>query len=160
MDYRIAIYWARGPLSFLEQLSMTSFLRQGFDVELYSYADVPNVPPGVTLCDAADIQPEGLPTDHFRWQLLSTLESRIWIRQISLRKIRLLFAMDICWAGQMNIRSAKMSLRFREIAQRFSRCAIALRINPGPRHFKQPARFVTRGPKKCFTRIHSKRANV
>ncbi len=79
MNYRIAMFWARGPLSYLEQLSMTSFVRLGFEVELYSYGDVGNTPAGVTLCDAADIQPRGSTPGEFRWKLLSTLENRIWV---------------------------------------------------------------------------------
>ena len=79
MDYKIAMFWARGPLSFLEQLSMTSFVRLGYAVELYSYDDLPNVPPGVTLCRATDIQSEDVSVEQFRWQLLSKLETRIWV---------------------------------------------------------------------------------
>jgi hypothetical protein len=79
MNYRIAMFWTREPLSFLEQLSMTSFVRLGYSVELYSYFDVQKLPTGVTLCDASEIQPQDASVGQFRWQLLSKLENRIWV---------------------------------------------------------------------------------
>ena len=53
--------WVEGPLSFLEQLCIVSFLDAGQHVRLYVYNDVPNVPKGVEVCDARDI----LPTEEF-----------------------------------------------------------------------------------------------
>ncbi|MGI9389334.1 MAG: glycosyltransferase family 2 protein, partial [Boseongicola sp.] len=79
MDYRIAMFWARGQLSFLELLSMMSFVRLGYTVELYTYDNVSNSPPGVTLCSANDIQQAETSADRFAWQLLAKLENRIWV---------------------------------------------------------------------------------
>ncbi len=74
------MFWARGPLSFLEQLSMTSFVRRDYTVELYSYDEPPNLPAGVASCRADEIQPENAAVEQFRWQLLSVLENRIWVQ--------------------------------------------------------------------------------
>ena len=48
--------WHGGALSVFEELSLTSFVRCGHEVELYSYDDV-SVPHGVRLCDASEIMP-------------------------------------------------------------------------------------------------------
>ena len=60
-EFKIGMLWVEGPLSFLEQLCIVSFLDAGQNVRLYVYNDVPNVPKGVEVCDARDI----LPTEEF-----------------------------------------------------------------------------------------------
>ena len=83
--------WMEGPLSFLEQLCIVSFLDHGHRVVLYHYGAVENVPPGVELADAADILPrEGdglvhsrtgspaLHSDRFRYLLLRAEPGVIW----------------------------------------------------------------------------------
>ncbi|MEM7132765.1 MAG: hypothetical protein AAF702_41060 [Chloroflexota bacterium] len=72
--------WIGNPLSKLEQLSMRSFLANGHEYHLYTYADVANVPNGVKLKDANEIIPEQEIfvafeghvsfSDWFRWELL------------------------------------------------------------------------------------------
>lgn len=86
----VATLWIGAGLSWLEQLCLTSFLHNGHEVRLYSYAPVANVPPGVTLCDAADILPAtdflrhertGSPAIHadlFRLHLMNKTDC-IWI---------------------------------------------------------------------------------
>jgi len=49
--------WIGRPLSLLEQLSITSFLQNGYEYHLYCYDEVANVPRGTVLCDAAEILP-------------------------------------------------------------------------------------------------------
>jgi hypothetical protein len=48
-DYEIAMLWVEGPLSYVEQLCIRSFLDAGHEVTLYHYGAVSNVPDGVTL---------------------------------------------------------------------------------------------------------------
>lgn len=50
--------WVGGPLSTLERLSISSFLRHGHPVRLFAYGDIPNLPAGATLEDAENIVPE------------------------------------------------------------------------------------------------------
>lgn len=52
----IVTFW-HGPLSWLERLCLTSFLRQGHAVHLYAYDQPAPLPPGVEWRDAADILP-------------------------------------------------------------------------------------------------------
>jgi hypothetical protein len=49
--------WIGRPLSAIERLSITSFLRHGHEYHLYRYDDLAHVPPGVVLKDAAEILP-------------------------------------------------------------------------------------------------------
>ena len=53
----IKTLWHGTPLSIFEELSLLSFVRQGHEVELYSYEDVA-VPDGVRLVDANSIMRE------------------------------------------------------------------------------------------------------
>lgn len=52
------LFWAYGKLSKLEQLSVISFLKQGYEVNLWTYGDMPNAPSGVLVKDAREILPE------------------------------------------------------------------------------------------------------
>jgi hypothetical protein len=49
--------WIGRPLSVLERLSMTSFLRHGHEYHLYCYDDVRDVPAGVVIRDGNEILP-------------------------------------------------------------------------------------------------------
>ncbi len=49
--------WIGRPLSLLEQLSITSFLRHGHDYHLFCYEKIASVPAGVIIRDAAEILP-------------------------------------------------------------------------------------------------------
>lgn len=53
----IQMFWHGAPLSRVERLSMTSFLRNGHDVHLYVYDEPWGVPAGVRLMSAADVLP-------------------------------------------------------------------------------------------------------
>jgi hypothetical protein len=77
----IVSFW-HGPLSWLERLSITSFLRHGHSVAIYAYEPLSGLPAGAQLRDAAEILPrdqltfykgEGTPgvfSDRFRLCLL------------------------------------------------------------------------------------------
>ena len=89
-EYQVAALWIGGPLSFLEQLCLISYVHAGHHVRLYTYENVPNVPPGVEVADANEIMPmtntivhknSGSPApqaDAFRYQMLAKLDRTIW----------------------------------------------------------------------------------
>lgn len=49
--------WIGTPLSAIEQLCLRSFVNHGYEVHLYTYGEVANVPPGVRLLPAETILP-------------------------------------------------------------------------------------------------------
>ncbi|CAD0183324.1 hypothetical protein RUESEDTHA_00188 [Ruegeria sp. THAF57] len=51
----VATLWVGRPLSWIEQLSLTSFLAVGHSVKLYTYSAISGVPDGVEVADASDI---------------------------------------------------------------------------------------------------------
>lgn len=53
----ICMFWLGPTISFIEQLSMLSFLRAGHPVHLYAYGDIRNVPEGVVVQDANAVAP-------------------------------------------------------------------------------------------------------
>lgn len=52
------LFWARGPLSQLEQLCLASFVQQGYTPLLWTYGGLDNAPAGVEVRDAREILPE------------------------------------------------------------------------------------------------------
>lgn len=89
-EYQIAALWIGGPLSFLEQLCLVSFVHAGHHIRLYTYENVPNVPSGVEIADANEILPQkgflkhertgspALHSDLFRYHMLNKLDRTIW----------------------------------------------------------------------------------
>ena len=89
-EYQIGMLWVDGPLSFLEQLCIKSFLDVGQAVRLYTYGNVTNVPDGVERRDAREILPDsdfithertGSPapqSDKFRYRMLAQEPDLIW----------------------------------------------------------------------------------
>jgi len=89
-EYQVGMLWVEGPLSFLEQLCMVSFLDAGQHLRLYTYNDVSNVPDGIEVCDARDVLPtEEFVThtrtgsvaphaDKFRYRMLAKEPDLIW----------------------------------------------------------------------------------
>jgi hypothetical protein len=55
----VQMLWIDGPLSTLERLAIASFLANSHAVHLYTYGEVPNVPPGALMLDANDVLPDG-----------------------------------------------------------------------------------------------------
>lgn len=84
----IASFW-HGPISWLERLSITSFIAQGHPFHLYSYEDIEGLPEGAELKDANDVLPReklffykghgtpGVFSDWFRMMLMRQ-ERGIW----------------------------------------------------------------------------------
>lgn len=89
-EYQIGALWMEGPLSFLEQVCLKSFLDAGQHVKLYQYGEVQNVPEGVEITDANEILPRtgflknertgspALHSDLFRYELLNKCDRTIW----------------------------------------------------------------------------------
>lgn len=89
-EYQVAALWIGGPLSYLEQLCLKSFVDAGQHICLYRYEDVTNVPAGVEQADAAEILPltgflrhertgsPALHSDLFRYHLLAKRDRTIW----------------------------------------------------------------------------------
>lgn len=89
-EYAIGALWIAGPLSYLEQLCLKSFLDNGHAVRLYHYGPVENVPDGIELADANAILsgehylthgPTGsfaLHSDLFRYKMLEKTDKMIW----------------------------------------------------------------------------------
>ncbi|MDP2154040.1 MAG: glycosyltransferase [Methylotenera sp.] len=78
------LFWAYGKLTKLEQLSIVSFVKQGYEVNLWTYGDMPNAPKGVLVKDAREILDESEVflnqrgsyagfSDLFRYAVLSSL---------------------------------------------------------------------------------------
>lgn len=76
------MFWHGGSLSPLERLAITSFVTQGFDLTVWTYGDIPNLPNGARLADASIILPASALflnqrgsyasfSDWFRYSLLS-----------------------------------------------------------------------------------------
>ncbi|MDA5558632.1 hypothetical protein [Shimia sp. MMG029] len=86
----IAALWMEGPLSYLEQLCLKSFVDAGHRVVLYHYGPLQNVPDGIELADASPILPRtdflthqrtgspALHSDLFRYKMLAQSENTIW----------------------------------------------------------------------------------
>lgn len=52
---RVHLLWVNGSLSKLEKLSLESFVQSGFDVNLWTYAELGPIPEGVTVRSANDV---------------------------------------------------------------------------------------------------------
>lgn len=90
LEYQIGALWVHGPLSYLEQLCLTSFRDAGHHVVLYTYNDVSRIPEGIEERDANEILPEtsfithersGSPAPHsdrFRYRMLQQVDKIIW----------------------------------------------------------------------------------
>ena len=88
--YHIAMLWVEGPLSYVEQLCVQSFLDAGHDVTLYHYGPVDRVPEGAAVVHGDTILKRdnfiqhsrtsslALFSDVFRYHLLTKSEKTIW----------------------------------------------------------------------------------
>lgn len=56
-DILVHMLWVEGELSKLERLCCASFVMNGYQVKLWTYGAMRNVPAGVELCDARQILP-------------------------------------------------------------------------------------------------------
>jgi hypothetical protein len=51
----IGTLWIGGPLSFLEQMCLLSFVAQGHKVTLFHYGEIAHVPQDIEVIDAREI---------------------------------------------------------------------------------------------------------
>lgn len=89
-NLHIAMLWVEGPLSYVEQLCIQSFLDAGHEVTLYHYGPVDRVPEGASLVHGREILDKdsfithgrtgsmALFSDVFRYHMLSKLDRTIW----------------------------------------------------------------------------------
>ena len=87
-----ATFWAKGRLSAYEAACLASYTRHGYDVTLYSYGEVTNLPPQITRRPAGEIVDEAFSkgfrikgvsslshfSDLFRYTLFQK-SSQIWV---------------------------------------------------------------------------------
>ena len=83
LNNTIQTLWVGSTLSKLEQLSLSSFVKNGHDTHLYAYYDIDNVPEGVEVKDGREILPEDMIfkyrdhnsfsgfSNYFRYKLIS-----------------------------------------------------------------------------------------
>jgi hypothetical protein len=53
----VCTFWLGRRLRFVDRICLASMIKVGFDVSLYAYGSVDDVPPGVKICDAAAVLP-------------------------------------------------------------------------------------------------------
>ena len=87
----VGTLWIGGPLSWMEQLCLKSFVDKGQKITLFSYEDIPNVPEGVIRRDGREIidtddfikyeqkNSFALFADWFRLHMIHQCPSMIWI---------------------------------------------------------------------------------
>lgn len=87
----VGTLWIGGPLSWMEQLCLKSFVDKGQKITLFSYEDIPNVPDGVIRRDGRDIidtddfikyeqkNSFALFADWFRLHMIHQCPGMIWI---------------------------------------------------------------------------------
>lgn len=52
---KIAMLWISGPLRNIEKLCIASWIGNGHEVDVYSYGEIPDLPPGATPRDAGEV---------------------------------------------------------------------------------------------------------
>lgn len=87
---RIQTLWIGPRLSAMEQLALTSFVRQGHEVELYTYGEIANVPQGVVVRDGNAILPASM--------IFQYREHRSYSGFSNYFRYRLLLERGGCWA--------------------------------------------------------------
>ena len=87
----VGTLWIGGPLSWMEQLCLKSFVDKGQKITLFSYEDIPNVPDGVIRRDGREIidtedfikyerkDSFALFADWFRLHMIRLCPGMIWI---------------------------------------------------------------------------------
>ena len=55
---QVHMFWAYGDLTVLERLAAVSFVANGFDLKLYTYGSINNLPSGIKQYDAREVIPE------------------------------------------------------------------------------------------------------
>ncbi len=87
----VGTLWIGGPLSWMEQVCLKSFVDQGQKITLFSYEDIPNVPAGVVRRDGREIidtddfikyehkNSFALFADLFRLHMIKACPGMIWV---------------------------------------------------------------------------------
>ncbi|WP_432448875.1 hypothetical protein [Aliiroseovarius marinus] len=90
-EREVGTLWIGGPLSWMEQLCLKSFVDKGQKITLFSYEDIPNVPEGVIRRDGREIidtddfikyekkNSFALFADWFRLHMIHKCPGMIWI---------------------------------------------------------------------------------
>jgi hypothetical protein len=87
--FQTHMFWAYGNFSNLEKISAKSFLKNGYQLNIWTYGDISNAPPGAILKNAREILPESfffqLPngscapfSDLFRYAVLNKVGG-LWV---------------------------------------------------------------------------------
>ena len=90
MPRAVASFWMGEPLSFLEQIVMCSYLRNGYDFTLYTEDLTRQVPDGVELRDYREILPD-LPF------AVDNLTRKDCVIISDIFRVRLLLAQEVIW---------------------------------------------------------------
>src|SRR6185369_115805 len=59
-NFQTHMFWAFGNLSNVERICATSFLRNGYQLCIWTYGDISNAPSGTIIKNAREILPESL----------------------------------------------------------------------------------------------------
>ncbi len=92
MERGVGAFWAQGELSAIEQACLFSYAAHGYDLVLFSYETIPNVPPGIKTADATEVIDrkmtervlhDGKPdlahfSDLFRYEMVKAC-GRVWV---------------------------------------------------------------------------------
>ena len=128
-EFRFATFWHGGELSRYELACLLSFPRRGYELTVYTYGQINNLPGEIRIADAREILPpdttslfavDGKPsyahfTDYFRFVLFSKTD-QIWVDT------------DILLLNRFDERCARNNLMGRESPT--SVCTAVLRLDP------------------------------
>ncbi|WP_299884858.1 ATP-grasp fold amidoligase family protein [uncultured Ruegeria sp.] len=85
----IGMLWLEGPLSFLEQMCLLSFVSNGHKVVLFHYGEVENVPEGIELVSANEI--------HEPKQFIVNSQFKTPVPQSDIFRLQLMKKTDFLW---------------------------------------------------------------
>ncbi len=85
----VGMLWLEGPLSFLEQMCLLSFVANGHKVVLFHYGEVENVPEGIELVSANEI--------HEPQQFIMNNQFKTPVPQSDIFRLQLMKKTDFLW---------------------------------------------------------------
>lgn len=86
----IGTLWVEGPLSFLEQMCLLSFVDQGHKVTLFHYGEIANVPQDIEVIDAREI--------HDPSTIIYNKQFGTPVVQSDIFRLHMLYQTDLMWA--------------------------------------------------------------
>ncbi|WP_322888977.1 MULTISPECIES: hypothetical protein [unclassified Yoonia] len=86
----IGTLWVEGPLSFLEQMCLLSFVAQGHKVTLFHYGEIANVPQDIEVIDAREI--------HDPAKIIYNKQFGTPVVQSDIFRLHMLYRTDLMWA--------------------------------------------------------------